>query len=174
MEMFCVESVLRGYHIYKDIPWEPAIGTTHPCEREAFNVHDPYAVTVMNHDVVVGHIPRSISAVCLMFLRRRGVIFCEVTGTRQYSSDLPQGGLELPCKLIFSAASKEIMKIRKLLTQAPKSDEHPLVITNPDASVSPSKLTSTSVEVKSSCDCVTKSAITTLSSSGKNAQTVLY
>ena len=43
-----------------------------------------------------------------MFLQRGGEILGEVTGTRQYSSDLPQGELELPCKLKFSAASNEI------------------------------------------------------------------
>ena len=68
MATFCVESVLRGYHVYKDLPWEPAIGTILPCEREVFNLHDPYAVAVMNRSVVVGHVPRFISAVCLMFL----------------------------------------------------------------------------------------------------------
>ena len=60
----------------------------------------------------------------------------------------PQGGLELPCKLKFSAASKEITKIRKLLTQVPKSDE----VTNSNTSVTPPK--STTVEVKSCCDSV--------------------
>ena len=28
----------------------------------------------------------------------RGTICCEVTGTRCYSEDLPQGRLEIPCK----------------------------------------------------------------------------
>ena len=68
-----MDSVLRGYHIYKDIPWDP--GTTLPCEREAFNLHDPYAVTAMNHSVVVGYVSRSISAVCLIFLQRGGISF---------------------------------------------------------------------------------------------------
>ena len=78
-----------------------------------------------------------------MFLQRGGVIFCEITGTRQYSLDLPQGGLELPCKLKFSAAAKEITKIRKLLTQVTPA--------------SPAELTS--LEVKSACDSVSKPAM---------------
>ena len=68
METFPIESMVRGYHIYKDVPWKPVIVITLPCEREAFNLHNPYAVAVMNHGVVVGHIPRSTSAVCSMFL----------------------------------------------------------------------------------------------------------
>ena len=63
-------------------------------------------------------------------------------------ADLPQGGLELPCKLKFSAASKEITKIRRLLTQVPKCDE----VTNSNTSESLPKLTT--VEVKSCCDSV--------------------
>ena len=47
----------------------------------------------------VGHIPLKIAA---LFLARKGTICSEVTGTRCYSEDLPQGGLETPCKLTFS------------------------------------------------------------------------
>ena len=55
---------------------------------------------------VVGHVPRKISAICSLFLRRGGRIQCEVTGTRQYSRDIPQGGLEIPCRYIFEKAVK--------------------------------------------------------------------
>ena len=59
---------------------------------------------------------------CLhLFLRRNGTISCEVTGTRRKSSDLPQGGLEIPCKLIFASASREISKVQKLITIAQSS-----------------------------------------------------
>ena len=47
--------------------------------------------------IVVGHDPRKISAVCRLFLLRGGSINCKVTGSRKFSSDLPQGGLEPPC-----------------------------------------------------------------------------
>ena len=103
METFCIESILRGYHIYKDIPWEPAIGTTLPCERGAFNLDNPYAVAAMNRGVVVGRVS-TISALYSIFLQKGEVICCEITGTRQYSSHLPQGGLEL---LKFSGYSNE-------------------------------------------------------------------
>jgi len=39
---------------------------------------------------------------------------CELTGTRKYSSDLPQGGLEVPCQYSFSSSSSEISKLQKL------------------------------------------------------------
>ena len=101
------DSVIRGYHIYKDLPWVPVIGETFSCEREPFNIHDPYAVAIKDLEVVV--------------LRRGGIITCEVTAARKYSSDLPQGGLEVPCRFIFKSCSVEISKLRKLLSQAPSS-----------------------------------------------------
>ena len=83
--------MVRGYHVYRDV-WEAAVGQTLPCQREAGNPHDPYAVSVTEGGTIVGHVQRAISAVCSLFLRRNGTILCEVTGTRRKSSDLPQGG----------------------------------------------------------------------------------
>ena len=63
---------------------------------------------------VVGHVPRTISSVCSIFIRRGGNIVCRITGSREYSSDLEQGGLQLPCELTFSIAdSQEYKKTRK-------------------------------------------------------------
>ena len=47
--------------------------------------------------MIVGHVPRALSAVCCLFLGKGGTIFCEVTGRRRFSAGLPQGGLEVPC-----------------------------------------------------------------------------
>jgi len=52
-------------------------------------------------DTVAGHVPRSISSICSIFLRQGGSINSRVNGHR-HSSDLPQGGLEIPCVLTFS------------------------------------------------------------------------
>ena len=47
MYTFSVESVIRGYHEYKDI-WDAAIdGLELPCEREPGNPHDTSAVAVV-------------------------------------------------------------------------------------------------------------------------------
>ena len=40
----------------------------------------------------------------------------------EYSSDLPQGGLQIPCKLVFESHDVELLvmaKVRKLLQSAP-------------------------------------------------------
>lgn len=95
--MFQIEGMVRGYHYYKDI-WEVVIGEELECEREHGNIHDLYAVAVKQKSgVTVGHLPKKISSVCSLFLRRGGLIWCTVRGSRQYSSDLEQGGLEIPC-----------------------------------------------------------------------------
>ena len=39
---------------------------------EECNAHDPFAVAVVRAGVIVGHIPRRISAICTVFLRRSG------------------------------------------------------------------------------------------------------
>ena len=111
-----MDSCIRGFHIYKET-WTPSLGGEHDCQREQGNPQDPYAVAVMHRRLgVVGHVPRLISAACSLFLRRdTSTIKCRITGSRQYSSDLVQGGLEVPCKLIFRGDQKEIAKVKKLI-----------------------------------------------------------
>ena len=83
--------------------------------QEGANSADRYAVAVLKEETIIGHLPRKMSKVCSLFLRRGGSIRCKVTGSRRYSSDLPQGGLEIPCSLLFKANVKEITKLRKVL-----------------------------------------------------------
>ena len=116
MEEYSLNLCVRGYHIYQDV-WEAVIGETLQCVREPENTHDRYAVAVKKDGVVVGHLPKKISRVCSLFLRRGGVIECSVTGRRKYSDDLPQGGMEIPCMIIFKAASLEMKKLKKIINR---------------------------------------------------------
>ena len=118
MFRFRVNSKARGYHVHQSIWPNPSVGEEVACEREAGNAHDPQAVAMkklIDGNVhVVGHVPRTISSVCSIFIRRGGNINCRITGSREHSSDLEQGGLQLPCELMFSIAdSKEYQKARK-------------------------------------------------------------
>ena len=117
MESYSIDLVIRGYHIYKDI-WPAPIREILCCESESFNPSDLYAVATLRGGVVVGHMLQIISAACSVFIRRGGGTSCEVTGARQYSADLSQGGMEVPCKLTFTVPSKEIDKLHKLLPRA--------------------------------------------------------
>jgi len=110
-EMSCY---ICGYQFYCNI-WDAVIGKEVECVREPLNENDRYAVVVIKDDIIIGHLPRNISRVCSLFLRRGGSIICTVTGSRRYSADLPQGGLEIPCLLLFKAQHKEIQKLKTLL-----------------------------------------------------------
>ena len=63
-----INSVVRGYHVYKD-SWEAATGEILRCREERTNIHDPFAVAIIKDDSVVDHVPRKISTVCSLFLR---------------------------------------------------------------------------------------------------------
>ena len=99
------------HHIYQEI-WSSSIGEVLLSEREPLNDADRYAVAVIKDGVVVGHVPRKFSRMCSLFLARGGVIYCKVTGERRYSIDLPQGGLEVPCKLLFAGKPKDIKNLK--------------------------------------------------------------
>ena len=100
--------------MYK-VKWDASVGEVLMCVRETHNAQDRYAVAVKKSQTVVGHLPRKISRVCSLFLRRGGVIECTVTGKQRYSVDLPQGGLEISCSLLFMATHQELSKLKKLL-----------------------------------------------------------
>ena len=87
------------------------------------NIHDIYAVAVTREDTVIGHLPRNISTPCHLFLRKGCIISCTVTvtGVRQFSADLVQGGLEIPCRLVFQGSSRDVDKMKNVLQDAPKA-----------------------------------------------------
>lgn len=117
MAYFEIDSMIRGNHVYKD-RWDSFIGEVLVCQREPHNFHDPFAVAVMKTGNIVGHIPRTISAASYVFLGRSGcTISCTVTGSRRYSRDLPQGGLEIPCTIKFEGGKNSIEKIQALINK---------------------------------------------------------
>ena len=122
---FTREGMVRGYHVYNSI-WEEAyIGEELLCQRDKDNRHDPYAVAVMKSATIVGHLPRKVSTLCLLFIRRGEMIRCRITGRRRYSADLPQGGLEVPCRLRFQGSVKELdNKLQRLLDSFCSKDAH--------------------------------------------------
>ena len=133
-------SVIQVYHIYKDI-LIPMIGKTLQSRIEADNDHDDFAVAL----TIAGHMPCTISVPCNLFLQKGGTIGCTVTGPPQYSRDLEQGGQDVPCKLIFSAAAGSMkdefkQKVQRLLQKAPKLERFAgLGITLPAAQSEPNK-----------------------------------
>ena len=111
---FEVDGMIRGFHVYKEV-WEPVIGEELQCSLDDANLHDPFAVAVVKNGFTVGHLPKKISSSCSLFMRRQGAISCVVIGFRRYSSDLVQGGLEVPCKIIFRGPNDMIQKVERLV-----------------------------------------------------------
>jgi len=73
-----LESVTRGRHNYKQI-WRPLVGEILTLEREEGNNCDKFAVSLLKHASVLGHVPREFSRVFWHFLRHGEAITCEVT-----------------------------------------------------------------------------------------------
>ena len=84
-------------------------------------------MAVIRRSAVVGHVPRKMSAACALFLRRKGTIHCTTTGSWRFLVDLPQGGLEVPCTLIFRGEPKDVAKMKLFVpvasTKSSASDE---------------------------------------------------
>ena len=89
------ESVVRGFHVYNAI-WTPVLNTEHSTQQEHGNTEDQYAVSIINNDVVVGHVLKELSQTFWLFIERGGEISCKLTG-RRLRSPLLQGGMEIPC-----------------------------------------------------------------------------
>jgi hypothetical protein len=80
---------------------------------------DQYAVSVMKQNFTVGHVPKECSQLFHFFILHEGVIRCEITGSRQRST-LAKGGLEVPCKYVFSTDKPKLLsKLRQLLEKVP-------------------------------------------------------
>ena len=100
------------------------MGEKLPCREESNNIHDMYAVSVerecLGECSIVGHVPKAISTPSHLFLRKGGKITCEMSGPREFSRDLPQGGLDVPCRYIFESEDLKLMgKLRNLMDDTP-------------------------------------------------------
>ncbi len=111
MAVFEMESMIRGYHVYKAV-WDAQIGKELLCATEPGNICDLYAVVVKKSSLTVGHIPMKISTLCSLFLQRSGIITCQVTSLKR---DLGQGGLEILCVLKFEGDAKLVNKVKKFV-----------------------------------------------------------
>ena len=97
--------------------WTAANGEVLQTEKEEpENPHDRYAVSLIKEEIgIVGHVPKKISKLCHSFLSRGGTIEVVITGPCQFAEDLPQGGLDIPCKYIFTGDKSLIRRAQKAL-----------------------------------------------------------
>ena len=127
--MFILDSCIRGYHVYKDL-WNATPGETLTCIREWGNRNNVFAVAMQSDGNIVGHVPRHISCICTLFIRRGGVLNCLITGSRRYSRDLPQEAWRFHANTFFletkilSNRSEDVWKsYRKKYLQSEKTAE---------------------------------------------------
>ena len=114
MEKFTFDSAVRGYHVYK-VVWKPTIGEKLEADQELGNEADKFAVKVVKNNEIVGHLPRQYSRILWYFIAHGGKICVEVTGRRRHCKELC-GGMEIPCRLVFSCSSKvKINRLKELL-----------------------------------------------------------
>ena len=85
------------------------------CVIDPSNSLESYAIAVEKDGTITGHLPWKVSRVSNLFLKRGDRINCTVTGGCRYSADLPQGGLEIPCTVLFVGKRKEIDKLKLVL-----------------------------------------------------------
>ena len=58
------------------------------------------------------YIPQAISALCSVFIRQGGCIYCMVTGRQRCSVDiLHSGGMEVLCTLCFVENKKDVKNL---------------------------------------------------------------
>ena len=69
--------------------WNTKPAETLTCITERENRNNVFTVAVQSNDNVVGHIPRKISCICMLFIR--GILNCLITGSRRYSRHFPEG-----------------------------------------------------------------------------------
>ena len=141
-----ISSMVRGYHQYRSI-WNAIDGEELPYRVELSNPHDLFAVAVNCRRTRT----KKISSICSSFLRRGGTVLCKVTGSRRYSADLPQGGLEIPCKFIFTGISKDIEKVKKLIKFATRDGKLSIITTeSPSSSITVAESSGTTVDIAQS------------------------
>ena len=124
MEAYEVDSIVHGHHVFKEI-WTPFIGEDLECKRDVSDTRDAYAVGIMRQEetgstAIVGHVPQITSATCSLFLQKEGSIRCIITGNRQYSNDLSQGGSKYPVNSNFRSVQHLYKKYESSYWEAQK------------------------------------------------------
>ena len=111
--VFVVSCCVRGYHLFKPF-WDALIASIlsakHDDDPQSL-VHHKYHIALINNEsVTVGHLPKFMSKLAHIFVKQAGKIRGEITGSKRYPSDLDQGGLEIPAKIMFQSSNERIIE----------------------------------------------------------------
>ena len=97
-------------HVCKDV-WKSAIGKRLHAQQELDNAVDKFAVKVVKSNETFGHLLCEYSQFLWYLISRGGKKCLEVTGRIRHCKQLC-GGMEIPCRLVFSCSTK--VKIDRL------------------------------------------------------------
>ena len=61
----------------------------------------------------MGHLTKFLSKLVHFFVKHTAKTRHEITGSKRYSSNLEQGGLEIPAKIIFQNSNERIIEEMK-------------------------------------------------------------
>ena len=111
--------------MYTKKEWEAEIGNKFTAKyetRPGALVQDKYAIALKQKDVIIGHIPKFLSKITYFYLKHGGDLLVEIIGKRQYSRDLPQGGMELAALYVFKTTNLEMhLQLPSLARKAMKT-----------------------------------------------------
>ena len=114
LRKFTFDSAVWGYHVYK-VVWKPTIGEKLQEDQELGNEADKFAVKVVKNNEIVGHLPHKYLQTLWYFIAHGEKICVEVTGCRCHCKQLC-GGMEIPCRSVFSCSSKvKINHLKEIL-----------------------------------------------------------
>ena len=96
---------IHHYHIYQNI-WSAEVDEHFVCERKPLNSNERYAVAVLKDRYRCGQLLQILSFLCWKMVQLIVWLLVE--------EDLPQGGLEIPYKLIFNGNGDYIKKFSEI------------------------------------------------------------
>ena len=111
-----------GCHIYK-VVWKPAIGEKLQENQELDNEVDKFAGKVVKNNKIVSHFHHGYSWILWYFIARGRKICVELTGGWHHCRQLC-GGMEIPCRLVFSFQVKWKLIAWKNSWRARFADKH--------------------------------------------------
>ena len=95
------DSAICGYHYYRKC-WSPKIEENLICSHKRNNTFDKSAIKTCKEDgEIVSHLPNELSCTLKFLLDRGAKISAVLISTHYRRSPLVQGGMEIPCKVMF-------------------------------------------------------------------------
>ena len=101
---------VRGYHICNWV-WTATVEEVMRCARESGG---PLSSQCAFKEGKI------LSKICSLYYWHGCSISCGIAGARQYSRDLHQGGIEVPCVLILKGSKEEVVMVKSFYGSALK------------------------------------------------------